>query len=124
AETGVDELIMQARMIGGSNETREELAEFLRQRNDLVRLKEVLWGLTFYNISIGDFRKAVELANTTIHIASEISSPPVMYPTQKAYSLIRLGDYKSAWESLQQEIADPSHKLGQMMKDFGIGVFY
>jgi tetratricopeptide (TPR) repeat protein len=123
-ETGDDELILQGRMIGGSNETGEELAEFLRQRNDLVRLKEVLWGLTWKNISIGDFRKAIELANTTIHISSEISSPPVMYPTQRGYALIRLGDYKSAWESLQLEIADPSHKLGQMMKDFGMGVFY
>jgi class 3 adenylate cyclase/tetratricopeptide (TPR) repeat protein len=123
-ETGDDELIMQARMFGASNETGEELAEFLRQRNDLVRLKEVLWGLTFKNISIGDFRKAIEFANTTIHISSEISAPPVMYPTLKAYALIRLGDYKSAWESLQQEIADPSHKFGQMMKNFGMGVFY
>jgi tetratricopeptide (TPR) repeat protein len=123
-ETGDDELIVQARMIGGSNETGEELAEFLKQRNDLVRLKEVLWGLTYHSISIGDFRKAIELANTNIRISSEISSPPVMYPTQRGYALIRLGEYKSAWESFQQEVADPSHKLGQMMKDFGMGVFY
>jgi hypothetical protein len=48
---------------------------------------------------------------------------PVQYPTLAAVALVGLGRYGEAWQSLQEEVADPAHPFGQAFRDLGVATY-
>lgn len=102
----------------------EELAKHLEQRRDLLRLKEVYFGLMWTHLQRGNFGRCVECCDAGIRLAAEVGVPPVQYPTLKGLALLGLGRYDAARECLGREVADEAHRLGSAFKDYGMGVYF
>ena len=72
----------------------------------------------------GDLERCVECSDKGIYLAAELGVPVVLYPSAKALALIKLGRYDAAWASLQEEIVDNEHRMGNAMQHFGTGVYF
>lgn len=95
----------------------------LQARRDLDRLNQAHCYLMWTHYHLGNFQRMVALCDAGIAVAAQLGMPPVVYPTLKAFALLNLGHYGSAWASLQQEVADAEHLLGSVFKDTGIGMY-
>ncbi len=72
----------------------------------------------------GVLERCVECSDKGIYLAAELGVPVVLYPSAKALALIKLGRYDAAWASLQEEIVDNEHRMGNAMQHFGTGVYF
>lgn len=137
-ETGDEDLIIDSKIAmirclrsiagridrNGARQTAKELIELLETRHDMVRLNLVYWHLMWINEFMGYFEECIKYCDIGINLASELGIPPVQYPTIKAFALMKLGRYDSAWESLQEEVADEKHLFGKAQKDIGIAEYF
>ncbi|MCH8289544.1 AAA family ATPase [Candidatus Poribacteria bacterium] len=135
-EIGDKELIIDSKMamldtlrripdcIEAAEEQGEELLNQLKSCHDLLRLKEVYFQLMCMHLSRGNFERSVECCDAGINLAAEIGVPPVQFPTFKALALLNLGRYDEAWESLQKEVVDETHRFGSAFKNYGTGIYF
>jgi hypothetical protein len=106
------------------NERGERLRAQLESASDLTRLNYLLFGLMFSTLAIGEFEQAVAHCDRGIELADRLGVPPVQYPTIKSIALARLGRFNEALDSLEQEIADESHRLASAFKELGRAIIY
>jgi tetratricopeptide (TPR) repeat protein len=105
-------------------ERGERLRAQLESAGDLARLNYLLFGLMGCALAIGEFEQAVAHCDRGIELADRLGVPPVQYPTLKSIALARLGRFNEALDSLEQEIADESHKLASAFKELGRAIIY
>ncbi|MFV1858059.1 MAG: adenylate/guanylate cyclase domain-containing protein [Anaerolineales bacterium] len=128
---GDEDLILDSRLAvfyASAPIDRESIGQELRQqleaRQDLTRLNYLLFGLMWSNLRYGNFERVVQCCDQGIEVASQMGVPPVQYPTLRALAQIRLGRFDDARRSLEDEVADEEHRLGQAFKTFGYGDYY
>jgi len=102
----------------------EALLGDLRARHDTARENECLFGLMFLYRGVGDFGAALSACEQGFEAARLLHVPAVQYATLKAMSLIDMGRFDEAWQTLQEEIADDDHLFGRLFRQLGEGTYY
>jgi tetratricopeptide (TPR) repeat protein len=130
-QCGDDDLIVDSRLslwrflsADEAEAWSDALLKQLKERHDLLRLNELLFGMMWLYLANGNFARAVACCDDGIRLAGELGVPPVQYPTLKAIALLRLGRYSEAWESLQREVADAEHQFGRLNRDLGVALYH
>ena len=96
----------------------------LEAQGDLSRLNYLLFGMMIVTLGTGDLEETVELCDRGLAVAAKIGVPPVQYPTIKGIALARLGRIDQALASLDDEIADESHRLGRAFREVGRAIVH
>ena len=102
----------------------EELLNLIEPRYDLIKLREAYFRIIWIYLTRSNFKKCIEYCDASIRLASETGAPPVQYQSIKAYALLNLGQYDSAWESLLMEVADENHQFAIAFRDFVMGIYF
>ena len=96
----------------------------LEDLGDLVRLNYLLFGMMFSTLQLGEFEQTVAHCNRGVELAHRIGVPPVQYPTLRAIALARLGRFKEAFASLEEEVSDESHPFANTFMKLGRVIIY
>ena len=100
-------------------EEAEALLARLVARRDPIRLNAQYFRMMWFTLRQGQPERCVEICDAGIELAYRIATPPVQYPTIKAFALMELGRFGEAWTALDAEIADEAHRFGAALAELG-----